>query len=155
MNKEHKFSIDVEWKGDLGTGTSEYTAYSRDHIISSSNKITKVEGSSAPEFRGDPSKYNPEELFISSLSSCHMLWYLHFCADAGIIIKEYIDYATGTMPVDKNGLGQFSSVTLNPKIKITDLSQKELALSLHKKAHEYCFIARSVNFEVNCYPEVY
>lgn len=154
MSKDHQFSIEIEWTGDKGTGTSAYTAYSRDHLIYKSSKINFIEGSSAPEFRGDTNRYNPEELFMSSLASCHMLWYLHFCADHNIIVKEYKDHVTGVMPVNPAGKGQFESVTLHPTIKITDHSQIQQAIELHKKAHEFCFIARSVNFTVSCIPNV-
>ncbi|MCC6815448.1 MAG: OsmC family protein [Saprospiraceae bacterium] len=148
MKKEHIFSIETTWNGDIGTGTSAYEAYSRDHTISLPGKIQSIEGSSAPEFRGDSNKYNPEELFISAFSSCHMLWYLHLCADAGIIVKEYKDQATGILKMQNNSEGQFSEIALHPIVRITDESKIELALQLHEKAHQYCFISNSCNFSV-------
>ena len=144
--KEHHFQINIEWKSELGT--LSYTSYSRDHIMSFPEKYSEILCSSAPEFRGDKTKYNPEEMFISALSSCHMLWYLHLCADHGIIVKHYKDSATGIMTMNEDGSGQFSEVSLNPIIQITDESKIDLANSLHQKAHHYCFIARSCNFSI-------
>lgn len=150
--KEHHFHINIEWKSDQGT--SSYTAYSRNHIMSLPEKYSEILCSSAPEFRGDKSKYNPEEMLISALSTCHMLWYLHLCADQGIIVKHYIDSAKGTMIMNEDGSGQFSEVTLKPIIQITDESKIELAYSLHQKAHHYCFIARSCNFPILHNPKI-
>ncbi|MBL0185966.1 MAG: OsmC family protein [Candidatus Obscuribacter sp.] len=161
--RKHTFSLTTTWVGDKGTGTDSYTSYSRDFEASggtSPDKDGKVPvakykamlGSSDPAFRGDASRYNPEEMLIGALSSCHMLWMLHLCADSGIILKEYVDEATGYMDEVDGGGGQFTSVVLRPKMKITDASRIEDALALHAKAHQKCFIARSVNFTVSCEP---
>ncbi|MDJ0571147.1 MAG: OsmC family protein [Pleurocapsa sp. MO_192.B19] len=114
-----------------------------------------VFGSSDPAFRGDKTKYNPEELLVASLSSCHMLWYLHLCSEAGVIVIDYQDRATGKMGETKDGSGKFNEVILQPKITITAESSLEQAQQLHDKAHKFCFIANSVNFPVLCQPSIY
>jgi organic hydroperoxide reductase OsmC/OhrA len=148
-SKQHNYSVLTKWTGNLGSGTSGYRSYSRDHETSASGKASTIHGSSDPKFRGDPSRYNPEELLVASLSACHMLWVLHFCAEAGIVVTEYEDEAVGVMAENENGSGQFTSVVLRPRMKITDPQRIEDARALHGRAHEFCFIARSVNFPVS------
>ncbi|MES1923981.1 OsmC family protein [Salinisphaera sp. T31B1] len=150
---EHDYSATVVWTGNSGVGTKNYRAFSRDHEITCGNK-TKIYGSADPAFLGDSSRYNPEELLLSSLSACHMLWYLHLCADAGITVSEYTDNAEGRMIETKSGSGHFEKVTLQPIVNIGAGDDSELAKSLHEKAHSFCFIANSVNFEVACEPEI-
>lgn len=151
MSKEHHYKATIQWTGNKGTGTSGYRNYERSHTISVENK-TIIEGSSDPAFRGDKTKYNPEEMLLASLSSCHMLWYLHFCSEEGIIVTEYVDHVTGIMAEEKNGNGYFKEVTLHPVVIVTEESMIEKANSLHHKANEFCFIANSVNFPVNHIP---
>jgi hypothetical protein len=79
--KIHRYRTQVVWTGNLGQGTASYRAYERSHEIVVEEKPL-IAGSSDPAFRGDKTKYNPEELFVASLSICHMLWYLHLCAEA-------------------------------------------------------------------------
>ncbi|WP_292008429.1 OsmC family protein [Chryseobacterium sp.] len=153
MNKEHHYQATVEWTGNKGTGTSSYRNYERSHTITVTDKAI-IEGSSDPAFRGDKTKHNPEDLFLSSLSSCHMLWYLHFCSVEGIIVTEYTDHATGIMTETPTGSGSFKEVTLNPKVRVSEESMVQKAKELHKKANEYCFIANSVNFKVKHNPIV-
>jgi organic hydroperoxide reductase OsmC/OhrA len=148
MAKEHHYEMQIEWTGNLGTGTSGYRDYSRNHVITSANKERPIDGSSDPAFRGDRSRYNPEELLVAALSACHMLSLLHLCADAGIVVTEYVDSASGTMAESADGSAQFSRVELHPQLKITDPARMEEAMHLHHRAHELCFIARSVNFPV-------
>lgn len=145
--KEHTYQITMKWTGNKGTGTSDYRAYGRDHIISGNNK-PEIQGSSDPAFRGDKAKYNPEELLISAISSCHILWFLHLCAVNGIIVTDYIDCPTGIMVEKEDGSGQFKEVTLHPEAIITGPSMLDKLDDLHKKAHELCFIANSVNFPI-------
>src|SRR5207249_10013248 len=109
-----------------------------------------IYGSSDPKFRGDPLPYNPEELLISALSTCHMLWYLHLCADAGIVVLSYEDRAEGVLQESSESGGRFSRVTLHPHVRVTGSVTR--AEALHKRAHELCFIANSVNFPVNHEP---
>lgn len=149
----HDYSATVVWTGNSGEGTKHYRAFSRDHEITCGSKPT-ILGSADPAFLGDSSRYNPEELLLSSLSACHMLWYLHLCANVGITVTEYTDNPTGRMVETTNGSGYFESVTLKPSIRIGAADDIELATSLHDKAHSFCFIANSVNFDVRCEPEV-
>ena len=153
MTKEHKYSATIKWTGNKGTGTDNYRNYERSHDIIIANK-KDILGSSDPAFRGNKTKHNPEDLLLSSLSSCHMLWYLHLCSEAGIIVVDYIDNATGIMTETKDGGGHFSEVTLNPTIKITNPDLTSKAIELHKKANQLCFIANSVNFKVKHNPTI-
>ncbi|WP_235905994.1 OsmC family protein [Ginsengibacter hankyongi] len=93
--------------------------------------------------------YNPEELFIASLSTCHMLWYLHLCSEAGVIVIDYIDNATGTMQETKDGGGYFTEVILYPLVVVSDISMIEKAKQLHQNANKLCYIANSCNFPIH------
>lgn len=147
MAKQHKFYLKNTWKGNRGTGTSGYTEYGRAHTIAIKGKPDML-CSADPVFQGDGSKYNPEDLYLESLSACHKLWYLHLCADAGIIVTEYEDNAEGTLEIGDNGIGKFTDVLLNIKIKITNIDKIDKALELHNEANRKCFIANSSNFKV-------
>ena len=103
-HKEHNYKLSIRWTGNKGEGTKNYTAYERSHVIQVENK-PDISGSSDPAFRGDSTRYNPEELLVASLSSCHMLWYLHLCAEAKVIVIDYVDHATGktfSLDIDYN-----------------------------------------------------
>ncbi|MFV0530913.1 MAG: OsmC family protein [Flavobacteriales bacterium] len=150
--KTHYYSTKVEWTGNKGSGTFDYRAYSRDHIISGTGKTTQINGSSDSAFYGDSSRYNPEDLLIASLSSCHMLWYLHLCVNHGIIVINYMDQAEGVLQENSDGSGQFKEVTLKPTVTINKKENIDLALQLHKKANKMCFIANSCNFKINHEP---
>ena len=152
--RSHRFQASVRWTGNLGAGTSAYTAYSRNHEIGGAGKSAPILCSSDAAFRGDGSRYNPEELLVASLSACHMLWTLRLCADAGIVITDYADEASGEMALHPDGAGEFTSATLRPRMTITDPARIPEAMALHDRAHHLCFIARSVNFPVACEPEV-
>jgi len=146
--KKHNYAVRVDWTGNQGSGTLDYRSYNRDHRISVAGKYDGIDGSSDASFRGDGSKYNPEELFISSLSACHMLWYLHLCAVNKIVVLEYRDDATGVMEEVADGSGRFVEVTLHPIVKITDKALVAKAEALHKEAGKMCFIANSINFKI-------
>jgi organic hydroperoxide reductase OsmC/OhrA len=152
--REHQYRITTTWTGNLGTGTSDYRAYSRNHEIKILGKRAPIPASSDQSFRGDPARYTPEELLVASLSSCHMLWFLHLCADAGIVVIEYEDAATGSMAEHPDGSGEFTSVILRPRAVITDSARVPDAAALHHRAHALCFIARSVNFPVQHEPVI-
>ena len=147
----HHYKVDITWTGNRGNGTASYTAYDRDHIVSAGGK-PEIPASSDPSFRGDPARYNPEELLVASLSSCHMLWYLHLCSSAGVIVVDYTDAAAGTMEETANGGGHFIEVTLFPVITVASEEMVEKADALHEKANELCFIANSCNFPVHHKP---
>ena len=146
-DKQHHYAVNVSWTGNLGTGTASYRGYSRDHVIQAQGKA-QIAGSSDPAFRGDPARWNPEELLVASLSACHKLWYLGLCAEAGIVVLAYEDDAEGEMVEEHSGAGQFSSVTLRPRVTLAAGSDLDKARELHHLAHQKCFIARSVNFPV-------
>ena len=147
MKGLHNYNLFLKWTGNKGMGTSDYKSYERSYSINIENKVDFF-GSSDPAFLGDKTKYNPEELLVASLSSCHMLWYLHLCAEAKIIVVDYVDKATGQMIETSNGGGRFTEVTLNPIVKVKDISMVEKANELHQKANELCFIANSCNFPI-------
>lgn len=149
--KAHQYNLALEWTGNKGTGTSAYKAYDRAYTISIDQK-PDLHGSSDPNFNGDPTRYNPEELLVASISSCHMLWYLHLCAEAGVIVTHYTDKATGTMTETANGGGHFTNVTLFPVVTVANKAMIDKANQLHQKANEFCFIANSVNFPVKHEP---
>lgn len=151
--KPHLYRVEITWTGNTGQGTQSYSAYDRAHTIAVADKPA-IAASADPVFRGDKTKYNPEELLVASLSSCHMLWYLHLCAQAQVIVTRYVDYPIGTMVESGDGGGQFSKVLLRPIVTITLESDGELAARLHDQAHQKCFIANSVNFPVQCEPSV-
>lgn len=146
--KTHRYKIKVEWTGNDGRGTLNYKSYSRDHEIFIEGKSNKIKGSSDPSFLGNKARYNPEDLFLSSISSCHMLWYLHLCSVNNIIVTQYLDNATGVMEETKNGSGRFVEVTLHPQVKITDQNLIAKANELHHEANKMCFIANSCNFNI-------
>lgn len=145
--KQHTYQCEIEWTGNDGQGTRTYASYRRDHVIRSADK-PEIPASSDPSFRGDETRYNPEELLVASLSSCHMLWYLHLCAVNKITVVEYRDAAKGVMRENADGSGKFVSVTLKPRVIILEDDKRAQAADLHHKAHSLCFISRSVNFPV-------
>ena len=151
MSTLHTYKSKTIWTGNTGSGTVDYKSYERSHTISIDRKID-IPASSDPAFRGDPTKHNPEELFLSSLSSCHMLWYLHVCSAAGIGVESYEDNAVGIMEETENGSGKFTEVTLYPIVTVRDKSMIEKANMLHHEANKMCFIANSCNFEVKHKP---
>jgi len=152
--KKHQYQVKTEWTGNLGSGTLDYRAYKRDHLISAPGKSNPIAGSSDPSFRGDPNRYNPEELFLSSLSSCHMLWYLHLASVNGITVLEYVDHAEGEMEEDVDGAGRFTSVILKPRIVVAQADKADLARELHHEAGRKCFIANSVKVALSYGGEV-
>lgn len=153
MAKTHRYTLHMEWTGNEGTGTSGYRAYGRQHRLSAPGK-SDIFGSADPAFRGDAAAWNPEEMLVASISACHQLWYLHLAADAGIIVTDYRDDPVGELPEDENGSGAFALVTLHPRIRLANPHRADEAQALHHRAHEMCFIARSVNFPVLCEPVV-
>lgn len=151
MSKQHHYTLKVTWTGNNGTGTNHYTAYERSHLIEVENKIPILASSDIP-FLGDGTKHNPEDFLLSSLAACHMLWYLHLCADAGVIVTAYTDNPTGSLLQNNEGGGSFSEVVLNPVVTVKNESMIETAMILHQRANKKCFIANSVNFEVKHNP---
>ncbi|OMC31157.1 peroxiredoxin [Mycobacterium sp. GA-1841] len=154
-NRTHRYEAVVTWTGNTGSGTSGYRDYARDHDVTGVEPGKPViAGSADPAFRGDPQRWNPEELLVVSLSQCHMLWYLALCARDGITVTAYRDRPSGTMSENAEGSGVFTEVTLRPEVAITDPEQVGEATELHHEAHRMCFIANSVNFPVGAEPTV-
>lgn len=147
MGKEHRYKSKIFWTGNKGKGTSSYKSYDRSYTISIDQK-PDIFGSSDPVYQGDPAKHNPEDLLLASLSSCHMLWYLHLCAINHIIVLNYTDEAMGILKETEDGGGSFSEVTLTPLVTVSEFLMKDMATELHQKANKLCFIANSVNFPV-------
>jgi organic hydroperoxide reductase OsmC/OhrA len=152
LGREHHYSLTVRWTGNTGTGTSGYRNYERAHEISAEGK-PMIAASSDPAFRGDRARWNPEEFLVAALSSCHQLAYLHLCAVAGVVVVDYVDQAEGWMAETPDGAGQFTRVLLRPKVTIAG-GDAAKAKELHHEAHAKCFIARSVNFPVECEAEI-
>src|ERR1700681_4429023 len=153
MPKTHTYALTVTWTGNTGTGTSGYQAFERSHDVTIAGKPT-IHGSADPAFRGAPERWNPEELLVASLSQCHMLWYLVLCAKEGIVVTDYVDHAAGTLVETADGGGHFETVTLRPLVTIADTQHLERARSLHSRAHDLCYVANSVNFDVLTEPTV-
>lgn len=151
MIHKHNYKLTAVWTGNKGEGTKDIRTYDRSHTVTIQGKPELLLTTDNPAV-GDKSKLNPEDLLVSSISSCHMLSYLYACSLEGIVITAYTDNATGTMIEKTNGGGSFKEVTLNPIVTVADDTTIEKALALHHKAHEICYIANSVNFEVKCNP---
>lgn len=151
--KQHTYAVRVDWTGNDGEGTKTYKGYRRDHMIACEGK-PQIQCSSDPSFRGDRTRYNPEELLVASLSSCHMLWYLHLCAVNHVTVLDYRDSASGVLEEGKDGSGEFVRVTLRPTVKVSAGDDRTRAFALHNEAHRLCFIARSVRFPVDIVPEI-
>jgi organic hydroperoxide reductase OsmC/OhrA len=171
--KTHAYHVRVVWTGDRGTGTSSYRAYGRDHVITSpgddgaqaaggtrgpgtgdERRPDPIAASSDPAFRGDPGRWNPEQLLTAALAQCHMLGFLHLSAVSGVVVTGYADDAEGQMAEAADGGGRFTEVVLRPRVTVSSPDMIEKAISLHEPAHEMCFIANSVNFPVRCEPVV-
>ncbi len=153
MARTHTYELTVTWTGDRGTGTSGYRAYSRAHEVTAAGR-PPLPGSSDPTFRGDPDRWNPEQLLVAALAQCHLLWYLHLCAEAGVVVTGYTDTPTGLMAEDDDGGGRFTEVTLRPRVTVAAADSVGRAVELHGTAHRMCFIANSVNFPVHHEPVV-
>ncbi|WP_144282377.1 OsmC family protein [Chryseobacterium echinoideorum] len=151
--KNHQYKSKIIWTGNTGESTKNYRSYQRNYTISIDGKAD-ILGSSDPAFLGNPELHNPEDLLLASVSSCHLLGYLHLCSVNKILVLEYEDFAEGTMIEKENGSGKFSEITLKPRIVVSEKEMIEKAVELHQKANEYCFIANSLNFEVKHHPEI-
>ncbi len=153
MGALHLYTVDVRWTGAGDTGTTSYTSYGRDHEVRVEGRPVLL-GSSDPAFRGDPTRWSPEQLFLASLSECHLLWFLHLAAVDGVVVVDYRDEAVGRMRVESAGAGQFTDVLLHPRVQVQggpDVTDERVA-AIHERAHEHCFLAGSVNFPVRHEP---
>ena len=154
MERKHSYNLANRWTGNLGTGTSSYRSYSRSYELKGKDKSLAIPGTSDPLFRGDRTRYNPEELMLGALSGCHMLWVLHLSADAGITVVNYEDDAWGEMAEHADGSGEFTRVVLRPRVTIAEAERVDDAVAIHAKAHKVCALARSMNFPVEHEPQI-
>lgn len=150
---EHGYRVTVTWTGNRGQGTASYRGYDRGHEVTADGPPA-IPGSSDPSFRGDPARWNPEQLLVAALAQCHMLWYLHLAAEAGVVVTGYTDEASGTMVTDGTGGGRFTEVVLRPRVELAEAGMAQRARDLHERAHELCFVANSVAFPVRHEPSV-
>lgn len=151
-DRQHQYPVQVVWTGNHGSGTKTYQGYGREHEVRVTGKPV-IAGSSDAAFRGDAGKHNPEDLLVAALSSCHMLWYLHLAAVAGVVVTEYVDDAVGVLQ-ERGNDGRFTEAVLRPRVTITADSDADVAKRVHEDAHHACFIANSVNFPVRCEPRI-
>lgn len=152
MADTHEYTVDIEWLGNRGTGTSGYREYGRQLVVRT-GEGRQLEGSADPTFHGDADRWNPEELLVAALAQCHMLSYLHMAVRAGVIVTAYTDRPLGTMRQEGLG-GHFTEVMLHPVVTVADASMVDPALAAHAEAAEACFIASSVNFPVRHEPKI-
>ena len=148
---QHTYSSCIVWTGNTGQGTSAYRAYARTWDVAVPGKAP-IHCSNDPLLGGDPARMNPEDLLLSALSACHMLWYLHYASEAGLVVTGYQDTPEGVGEVGRGGAGRFASATLRPRITLKSGADLAVAEAIHHRIHEVCFIARSVNFPVTITP---
>lgn len=148
---EHDVISEIVWTGNRGPGTRTYRGYDRTWDIAIAGHEA-VHCSNDPLLGGDPAKMNPEDLLLSALSACHMLWYLHLASAAGIVVHGYRDRPVGRGETLPSGAGRFVSAVLRPEITVERGADLTEAAAIHGRIHEVCFIARSVNFPVTCEP---
>lgn len=149
MEFKHLFKASAEWFRN--NKCESIKTYSRTHTIAIEGKPL-LNVSAAKAFKGDAALYNPEDMLLGSLVSCHMMSYLYVCAQSGIEVLSYTDDAVATLVVQQDGSGRFTGVTLNPKVIIAQADRINEALTLHKKANQLCFIANSCNFPIEHNP---
>jgi len=151
MEKQHSYEVPIKWTDSNNTCRNNHTVHDTELEVEGLEEIP-IPGSSEPTFSGHRLRQNPEELFVASISSCYMLWFLHLCEDNGVIIVEYKDNATGTIIKSANSGGFFKEVLLTPRVTLMVESMIKLAESLHQEAIGVCFIAQSCNFPIHYQP---
>jgi organic hydroperoxide reductase OsmC/OhrA len=151
--RQHRYEVSVSWTGNRGSGTSGYRDYGREHDVSADGRPV-IAASSDPAFRGDRERWNPELELTAAVSQCHLLWYLHLCAETGVVVTDYSDDAYGIMGEDADGAGRFVEMVLRPRVTIAAADMTEAAVRLHKEANAKCFIANSLNFPVRHEPVI-
>ncbi|WP_104178832.1 OsmC family protein [Arthrobacter sp. B0490] len=149
--QEHSYAARIRWTGNLGSGTSGYRSYSRDHEVDVDGPGS-LPGTADPTFHGSKDRWNPEQLLLTAVAQCHMLSYLHVAVKAGVVVTGYTDAATGTLRLNPDGSGEFTGIRLRPHVELEDAGQSALADSLHAEANRLCFIARSLAFPVHHEP---
>ena len=149
---EHDYAIEVEWTGDLGTGTSDPRAYRRTHVVRAAGKLHDLQGSADRAFHGDRDRWNPEELLLAALAACHLMSYLYAAARSGVVVRRYSDSPTAVLREDGRGGGSIVEAVLRPNVVVAEASMLARAQALHAEAAELCFIAASVSFPVRHEP---
>lgn len=145
--QHHNYTAQITWTGNRGDGTQSYRSYDRTWNINTPGKPI-INCSNDPLLGGDSSIPNPEDLLLCSVSACHMLWYLHLASNAKIVVTAYTDNPMGVGHIATNGAGRFLSATLQPRITLANGTDQHKADAIHNDIHNYCFIARSLNFPV-------
>jgi len=133
-----------------------YDSYNRAHEVRFKDGAIVLPSSSAPMFRGDADRVDPEEAFVASLSSCHMLTFLAICARKRLTVESYEDDAVGYLEKGESGKLWMARATLRPRVRFaagTQIDAKILS-DIHHKSHEDCFIANSVTTNVAVEPQV-
>lgn len=151
--RTHRYELTVRWTGAGRDGTASYRSYARDHEVTAPGR-PPIAASSDPTFRGDPVRWNPEQLLVASLSQCHLLWYLHLCAISGVVVVGYRDEPVGVMEESADGGGHFREVVLRPHVEVTEERMTLRARELHREANARCFVASSVAFPVRHEPVI-
>tara|TARA_R110000744_G_scaffold125723_3_gene231404 strand:- start:129 stop:638 length:510 start_codon:yes stop_codon:yes gene_type:complete len=137
----------IEWKRT--SDDFAYATYNREHTWKFEGGES-VRASAAPAYQGDPSCVDPEEAFVASLSSCHMLTFLALCTKEKLVVDSYIDEAIGYMTKSDDGRMSIAKVVLRPSITFggDGAPAQQVLDDLHHEAHKLCFIANSVKTEV-------
>jgi organic hydroperoxide reductase OsmC/OhrA len=151
-NGTHEYTAHLTWTGNQGAGTATYDGYGRSYRVTIDGK-PELRMSADASFRGDATMYNPEDLFLASISGCHMLSYLALCARRGVSVIEYEDYSSGILRLEGGG-GSFEQVTIAPVVTIADGRHAALAAELHDRAAECCFIANSCRVPIHHRPTI-
>jgi organic hydroperoxide reductase OsmC/OhrA len=151
MSRVHHYDVETRWTGSRGRGTTGYRDCDRTHVVRAAGR-PDIAGSADPSFRGEADRWNPEQLLVAALSQCHMLWFLHLAATAGVVVTDYADAASGTMQEEPDGGGRFTEVVLRPQVTVADPSMLDAVDDVHERAAKLCFIARSVAFGVRHEP---
>ncbi len=149
--KQHTYSSRIRWTGNTGEGTAHYRAYTRNWEVAVPGKPV-IPCSNDPLLGGNTGLMNPEDLLLSALAGCHMLWYLHLASDAGIVVTAYEDDPQGIGEVAPGGAGRFVRAVLRPRITVRPGADLARAEAIHHEIHKVCFIARSVSFPVEIAP---
>ena len=133
----HHFPLSLSW-----TGNSLDASYNRNATLSNAGKVS-IAVSSAPEYAGDPTRWNPEDLLGSALATCHMLTFLALCAKAKVEVVGYEDHAEAVLDTVAK-VARVTEVRLRPVIRVTRGTSMAKVIDLFEKAHKYCFVANSV-----------
>jgi organic hydroperoxide reductase OsmC/OhrA len=149
------YTAEITWT--RGTQPFLDNKYSRKHVLRFDGGI-EAPGSSSPHSvplpYSEAAAIDPEEAFVASLSSCHMLWFLSMAVKNQFVVDRYDDAAEGTMSKNAEGRWAMTTVTLRPRVRFSAARQpsREELDAMHHEAHERCFIANSVRTEVRCEP---